>query len=37
MPADPIKIYDARWEISEFDDVAERRLLEATLLYAREL
>jgi phosphomannomutase len=34
---DPIKVYDARWEISEFDDRAIRRLFEATLAYARLL
>ncbi len=38
MPAsDPIKVYDARWEVKEFDDAAVRRLFEATYLYGREL
>ena len=37
MACDPIKVYDARWEVSEFDDVGVRRLFEATFLYAREL
>ncbi len=35
--SDPIKVYDARWEVGEFDDAAIRRLVEATLLYGREL
>jgi phosphomannomutase len=35
--ADPIKVYDARWEVEEFDDAAVRRLFEATLIYGREL
>lgn len=35
--ADPIKVYDARWEVHEFDDQAVGRLFEATLAYAREL
>jgi phosphomannomutase len=34
---DPIKVYDARWEVKEFDDAAVRRLFEATYLYGREL
>lgn len=37
MAGDPIKVYDARWEVSEFDDAAIRRLFEATMLYGREL
>ena len=32
---DPIKIYDARWEVSEFDDSEVLRLFEATFGYAR--
>ena len=35
--ADPIKVYDARWQVSEFEDSAIRRLFEAAFLYAREL
>lgn len=35
--ADPIKVYDARWEVGEFSDEQIRRLFEASLLYAREL
>lgn len=31
---DPIKIYDARWEVDEFDDSSIIRLFEATFLYA---
>ena len=34
---DPIKVYDARWEIAEFDDAAVTRLFEATLAYGRLL
>ena len=34
---DPIKVYDARWEASEFDDAQVTRLFEATLMYGREL
>ena len=34
---DPIKVYDARWEVHEFGDDEVRRLFEATLLYGREL
>jgi phosphomannomutase len=34
---DPIKVYDARWQVSEFDDNAVRRLFEATFLYGLEL
>ena len=33
MPADPIKVYDARWEVAEFDDEQVRRLFEATFAY----
>jgi len=36
MP-DPIKVYDARWEVDEFDDAAVTRLFEATLAYGRLL
>ena len=32
---DPIKSYDARWEVSEFNDLEVQRLIEATLGYAR--
>lgn len=32
---DPIKTYDARWEISEFNDLELLRLFEATFGYAR--
>ena len=32
---DPIKTYDARWEVSEFDDQEVQRLFEATLGHAR--
>jgi phosphomannomutase len=35
-PADPIKVYDARWEVHEFDDVAIRRLFEAALAYGQQ-
>jgi phosphomannomutase len=34
---DPIKVYDARWQVSEFDDTAVRRLFESTFLYGQEL
>jgi phosphomannomutase len=34
---DPIKIYDARWEIDEFDRREVARLVEATLIYGRLL
>ncbi len=34
---DPIKIYDARWEVDEFDDSEVKRLIEATLGYAQLL
>lgn len=42
MPAhatmrDPIKVYDARWEVDDFDDAAVTRLFEATLAYGRLL
>jgi phosphomannomutase len=32
---DPVKIYDARWEVSEFSDKEVERLFEASLGYAR--
>lgn len=32
---DPVKIYDARWEVSEFNDNEVKRLFEASLGYAR--
>jgi len=32
---DPIKVYDARWEVSEFNDQEIERLFEASLGYAR--
>ncbi|MDP2338348.1 MAG: hypothetical protein Q8N05_18235 [Bacteroidota bacterium] len=32
---DPIKVYDARWEVSEFNDQEVQRLFEASLGYAR--
>lgn len=34
---DPIKVYDARWEVNEFDDAEVVRLFEASLAYAKEL
>jgi phosphomannomutase len=34
---DPIKVYDARWEVSDFDDSQVTRLFEATLAYGRLL
>lgn len=34
---DPIKTYDARWEVSEFSDTEVRRLFDASLGYARLL
>jgi phosphomannomutase len=37
VKTDPIKVYDARWLVSEFDDDAVRRLFEATFLYGSEL
>ncbi|MGD9636998.1 MAG: hypothetical protein AB7G28_09415 [Pirellulales bacterium] len=36
-PRDPIKVYDARWEVDDFDDAAVARLFEATLAYGRLL
>lgn len=36
-PRDPIKVYDARWEVHEFDDDAIVRLFEATCVYGRQL
>jgi len=35
--ADPIKVYDARWETEEFTVAEVRRLIEASLRYARML
>ncbi|MBI5832422.1 MAG: hypothetical protein HZB16_08965 [Armatimonadetes bacterium] len=36
MPgSDPIKVYDARWEVTDFDDAQVTRLFEATLAYGR--
>ena len=32
---DPVKIYDARWEVTDFDDREVLRLFEATFGYAR--
>lgn len=32
---DPIKVYDARWEVSEFSDQEVQRLFEASLGYAQ--
>ncbi len=32
---DPIKVYDARWEVGEFNDQEVQRLFEASLGYAR--
>ena len=34
---DPIKVYDARWEVQEFNDAEVRRLFEATFAYGRML
>ena len=34
---DPIKVYDARWEVEEFNDAEVRRLFEATFAYGRLL
>lgn len=34
---DPIKVYDARWEVHEFNDDQVRRLFEATFAYGRLL
>jgi len=36
-PSDPIKVYDARWEVHEFSDDQVRRLFQATLAYGRLL
>ncbi len=33
---DPIKVYDARWEVSEFNDLEVVRLFEASLAYGEE-
>lgn len=35
LKKDPIKTYDARWEVSEFNDQEVQRLFEASLGYAR--
>ncbi len=37
MAKDPIKVYDARWEVQEFSDQAIERLFEATFAYGRML
>lgn len=37
MAADPIKVYDARWEVHEFDDAAVTRLFEATFAYGQQI
>ncbi len=37
MSKDPIKVYDARWEASEFNDEQVARLFEATFAYGRLL
>lgn len=37
MSNDPIKVYDARWEVAEFGDAEVRRLFEATYAYGRLL
>lgn len=37
MAADPIKVYDARWQVDDFNDDAVRRLFEATYAYGRQL
>lgn len=37
MTHDPIKVYDARWEVDDFDDAQVTRLFEATLAYGRLL
>lgn len=34
---DPIKVYDARWEVSEFNNAEVIRLFESSLAYAKEL
>jgi len=36
-PKDPIKVYDARWEVDEFNDQEVQRLFEASLGYAQML
>lgn len=36
-PRDPIKVYDARWEVGEFSDDDVRRLFAAALSYGRLL
>lgn len=36
-PDDPIKVYDARWQVGEFDDTEVRQLLAATYVYGHEL
>ncbi len=35
--SDPLKVYDARWEVGEYDAAAVRRLFEATFAYGRLL
>ena len=35
--SDPIKVYDARWEVDDFSDAEVTRLFEATLAYGRLL
>ena len=35
--SDPIKVYDARWEVEDFNDNEVRRLFEATFAYGRLL
>jgi len=35
LAKDPIKVYDARWEVSEFNDQEVQRLFEASLGYAK--
>lgn len=34
---DPVKTYDARWEVTEFNDGEVLRLFEATFAYARQI
>jgi phosphomannomutase len=34
---DPIKVYDARWEVHEFDDDAIVRMFQATYAYGRQI
>jgi phosphomannomutase len=36
-PRDPIKIYDARWEVDDFTEAEIGRFIESVLLYGREL